>query len=456
MNVSKENITFLLLMILMLGAGWIGGAFVALPVLLLLTYVSIKFQRYTDLFIGFIFILICSDNIPEEQLMGLAFTKSLKNIYMIILALTVFIDRRFFKSINPFFVRFAPFFLVAFIALYETQTVVVGLQKTISYFLLFITIPTYIQACYAHTGERFFKRIIYLVMFVLVISIAFRFLLPEVGTSHGGRFRGLFGNPNGIGIFAIVSTILFVILRSYYSNLFRPTFSLLLYAFLFLTAFWSGSRTALVSIVMFLCFYQLFKFSQVLGLLAFFGVLLFIQPLIELVLGSITSAGLGDNVRLDNLEEGSGRLIAWEFAWKNIQDYYFLGRGFAYDEFLMRVNLQVLSRLGHEGGVHNTYLILWLNTGLIGIIFYFRAFFLNFFNASKLTRFAFPAMFSIMFSITFEPWMASSLNPFTSLFLIVLVLISQPQFIDVSQNLEHLSYGEEESQENLEKEVVPI
>jgi O-antigen ligase len=137
----------------------------------------------------------------------------------------------------------------------------------------------------------------------------------------------------------------------------------------------------------------------------------------------ITALGLENFFRLETLQEGSGRLVAWDFAWQNVQKSFFIGKGFAYDEFLMRSNSRYLTRLGHEGGVHNTYLILWLNTGFIGLLLFLRGFLLLFIRASKFSSDALPIMFVIMFSIMFEPWLAASLNPFTIIFLTVATLI---------------------------------
>src|SRR5690606_33947912 len=171
----------------------------------------------------------------------------------------------------------------------------------------------------------------------------------------------------------------------------------------------------------FLLFVRIFKFSPVLGFIGFIGVLFFINSITDLTISIIIELGLGDTFRIETLEEGSGRFLAWDFAWQRIQHYYFIGRGFGYDEHLMRSNFNYLSRLGHEGGVHNTYLILWLNTGLIGLAMFLRGFFLNFISAAKKTTIALPVMFTVMFSIMFEPWLAASLNPYTSLFIIALI-----------------------------------
>src|SRR5690606_33617251 len=117
----------------------------------------------------------------------------------------------------------------------------------------------------------------------------------------------------------------------------------------------------------------------------------------------VEAIGLSEFFRIETLAGGSGRYIAWNFAWNAIQDNFWLGRGFAFDEWIMGQNQDFLSDLGHQGGVHNTYLILWLNTGIIGLALFVRALFLLFIKASKYLSVAFPVLWMVMFSIMLEP-----------------------------------------------------
>jgi hypothetical protein len=427
MVLRKDRLEFYTLMLLLTAAGWVGGFFASAAMFLVVVAMLWNTRRYDDIFLAFLLTLVFSDNLPD-QFAGLGYAKQLKNIFILTLAATVLLDRTFFKKINPFITKFLPFFIIAVVALYASENHNVAIQKTLSYFLLFITIPTYVEYCYKNYGPQFFKRIIYLLTFIVTISILMKYLMPEVAMSHGGRLRGIFGNPNGLGIFVVLTTISFAIISSFYKELFSRWQKIFFPLLFLIVAYWSGSRSALLSIILFYAFYQIFKASLAIGILAFLAVAFYNAQIIDFFIDLIISVGFGDSFRVENVEEGSGRIIAWEFAWIKIQDYYYLGRGFSYDEHLMRANFDFLSRKGHEGGVHNTYLILWLNTGLIGLILYFRAFFLSFIQAARRSKFAFPAMFGVMFTIIFEPWLASSLNPFTSIFLMIIVVLSQESF----------------------------
>lgn len=398
-----------------------------IPVFILLLF---RNKKYTELLIGFLFILILSDNLEKAT----SFAKQFKNIYITLLFLFFLLDRKNFLPVNRLFKYFVPFFLVAAFCLLYSPVLSISVQKLVSYILLFIIIPNYVIKSYKQQGEEFFKNLIYFILIILILGYLLRFVSFDVAVSHGGRLRGIFGNPNGLGIFITVNFLLFTIIDRYFPALFHKPEKWLIYLVFIILAYYTGSRNTLLSIILFLLLVRIFKISVFLGILFF----VFFTTLTQLFLDNYNSIilflGLEEVFRLDTLDQASGRLIAWQFAWQNIQKNIFLGKGFAYDENLMRSNFEYLSKLGHEGGVHNTYLILWLNTGLIGLLAYFRAFLLLFIKAAKNSHLAIPTMLAIMFSINFEPWLAASLNPFTIIFLIIITLLTDDIFNLVKAN----------------------
>lgn len=445
-NFLASNIQFIFLLLTWAIVG-IYGSFLVYPFILGSLFLLKLNGRDKEIFLGFIFVLICSDNLePSMKWAG-----TIKNLYILLLFGFFLLDRRNFRGKLDFIQPYIPFFVTAVICLYWSATPVVAVQKTLSYFLLFLTIPNYVSHLYHKHGGAFFRDLLWFFVFILITSLVLKYWKPEIAISHGERLRGIFGNPNGIGIFIIVSFIFFHLVKSYFSNLIGRQEIFLIYFIFLITAYWSGSRTCLVAIFSFLLLHQVFKIHPFIGFLTFFLISFFSTAIMNGMIELLISFGMGESLRLENIEEGSGRLIAWAFAWENIQQSLILGKGISYDEHLMRSNYETLSRLGHEGGVHNTYLILWLNTGLIGLIFYFKAFFQYFIRASKLSTYALPAMLTLMFSINFEPWMASSLNPFTCMYLTVIVLMSYEFFIEPENNLEHF---EEDFEENMEQEAV--
>jgi len=86
-------------------------------------------------------------------------------------------------------------------------------------------------------------------------------------------------------------------------------------------------------------------------------------------------------------------------------------------------------RRGTQGGVHNTYLSMWLNVGIVGLLIYLRSLFLIFFKASKLVPMSLAIMFSVLFSIMYESWLVGSLNPYTIVLLMIMTVVTEPEIV---------------------------
>ncbi len=138
--------------------------------------------------------------------------------------------------------------------------------------------------------------------------------------------------------------------------------------------------------------------------------------------------GLGDYFRLDTIQDGSGRFIAWNFAYENVKEAWWFGRGFGYTEYLFKFYELELSMLGHQGNAHNSYLTIWLDTGLIGLILFLRAIVLLFIKGAKNNRTSLGVMYAVLFSTYFESWFIGSLNPITIQVYIILTVLSSDYF----------------------------
>jgi len=432
MDVLRNNFQLMVLLIIWLVAGaYTGpGVFLIIPASLLLLFSG---NRFPEIFIGFIFMLVISDNLEQQML----FAKSFKNIYILMLFffLIITMDQQN-RTIN-IYKYFIPYFIFALIGMMFSPILSTSFQKLLSYILLFIAVPNYVLRCYEQIGKEFFRNLLYFLFVIVVAGFIIRFYNFEIAYSHGGRFRGLFGNPNGLGTFMIMFFILFTIVNSKFTSLFSRLEKIIFYVLMFYFTYKTGSRNALLAVLLFFAFYQLFMYSKFLGFILFFLILISMEFIIANIPKFIVALGLGKSLRVETLEEGSGRLIAWEFAWSNIKESILIGKGIGYDEYMMRKNYKMLSKAGHEGGVHNTYLIMWLNTGLLGLIFYLRGLFILFIKASKHNSYAFPVLFAVLFSINFEPWLAASLNPYTILFLVIVTLLLDETFNSETDEIEN-------------------
>lgn len=413
---------FVLLLIWVFAGIYTGpGVYLIITASLFLLFAN---ERFPEIFIGFLLIVILSDSLEDQM----NFAKTFKNIYILMLFFFFIVSINKQEFLIEIYKYFIPYFILALIGLFYSPIFFISFQKLLSYILLFIVVPNYILRSYQIQGAYFFRNLIFFLFAIIVTGFLIRYYNFEIAYSHGGRHRGLFGNPNGLGIYMILFFIIFTIINHKFPELFSRIEIIILSFIMFYILYMTGSRTALIAVLLFYGFNQVFKYSTFLGFFLFLILMISMEFIIIYLPQIIIFLGLEKSFRLETLQQGSGRIIAWEFAWRNIQESFFIGKGIGFDEHLMRENRDFLSKAGHEGGVHNTYLIVWLNTGLIGLLTFLRGIFLVFIKGAKNNTYAFPALFAIMLSINFEPWLAASLNPFTSMFLIIVTLLTAPVF----------------------------
>jgi O-antigen ligase len=238
----------------------------------------------------------------------------------------------------------------------------------------------------------------------------------------------MLGNPNGLGIFCLLYFLLFYIIQDNFQGLFTNREKAIVYTLIALSLIMSGSRNSLVALMIFLFFSYFTRISPFIAIVAFTLMMLAYQYISNNIITVAQGLGLSDYFRVSTLQDASGRFIAWNFAMDNIKQSPWLGKGFEYTNYLYLVNEDYLSDLGHNGNAHNSYLTLWLDTGLLGGIAYLWAFFGSFIQAAKRTRLAVPLMLAVVFSTFFESWLTASLNPFTIQLLMILTILTSEEF----------------------------
>lgn len=417
------------------------------PLLYALLPLSVFFMKsrdlWADMVFGMIIVLVLSDITP--WFFSMQVFKGAKNTYISALALIFLLERYRFVPFSQVFNIFLPFFVYSIFPLVFSNSLVVGLEKTISYALLYLIIPNYVLYNFRSFGWEFFRN---LVMFMTVVLLAglVVLLFGDFYAYMIGRFRGLFGNPNGMAIFCFLLIVLTGVLSSIKEDLFSWKDKLFVYGTAMYFLIISGSRSSLIAVLIFVVFGRFFSRSPFLGFLMLLGAF----GVSELVLANIEPIvmyfGLEDYVRLKTLESGSGRYFAWAFAWQQIQEYFVFGGGFANDERIMRKHRLYLERMGHQGGVHNSYLSFWFNVGIVGLLIFFRSFILIFIKASKLVPFSLGVMFAVLWSITYESWLVSSLNPYTIVLVIILTVLTEPEIVQWAGIEQDATAGEEDAE----------
>ncbi len=352
------------------------------------------------------------------------FAENAKVLVVIVLFISVVLEFRHYRQYsNKIFKYLLPFLVFSILATFWSVETLPAFQKSVSYALVCFTIPlVFLRAI--DENEQFGGDFIFFILLILGIGLFFYGISPGRMTLMG-RFHGLLGNPNGLGIFQAIS---FPLCYLFWLN-FRDRFSSPRIVWLFLAVFavsliLTGSRTSIFSIFIFILFSRLRYFSNWATVLGFLTMVIGFEFIMMQLPMIIKSLGLQEFFRLDTLQKGSGRDVAWIFARQQIEKVYYTGGGFGYTEYIYRMNYNYLSMLGHQGNAHNSYLTLWLDTGIIGLSLFIFGLLRIVIDSVKSSSYTLPAVFAVLFSSYYESWLAASLNPFTSMFFIMLVLLS--------------------------------
>lgn len=383
----------------------------------------LRTRDLTRIFIAFITMLIFSDSRSAV----FSFAETAKIGVVVLLFLYVWMNFSEFKQTgNRLFVFFLPFLLWSVLASAWASVPFTAFQKSVSYGLVFFLVPLVFQKA-SDNNRTFQLELVYAFTLILSAGLLIHVVNPDF-TSLVGRYRGLLGNPNGLGIFlTVLFAVYYPIQRRYEISSKQRGFHFLFIGVFLLSLILTGSRTALIAIFLFYLFNRLRYLSNAFTIIVFIA-LVFSYEYLLLQLPSVVSFfGLEEYFRIDTLEEGSGRFVAWNFAWQRAQEVFFAGGGYGHTEYVFKLFSDQLSRLGHQGNAHNSYLTIWLDTGLIGILLFAIGLVRSVVSAMRTSSYTLPIVYGVLFSTYFESWLSASLNPFTSLFLIALTLLSNNQ-----------------------------
>lgn len=416
---EKKNY-FILLFWMALGIFTGPLVYAAVPVHMLIMR---RKHQWIWLILGFWLILTLSDSRQGV----FHFAQNLKTV--IILALSyVYLTSEKEEGWHRFIQPFIPFLVVAFISLLENPRLLYSFQKTFSYLLLLLVIPGTIRLIIKYERDRFLYNLILVGTLVLTIGLALRFIYPSFVIFQGERFSGLLGNPNGLGIYSFIFLTLFTYIHTFHKQLFTHRQAIFIYVVITLSLIMAGSRGGIFSAFLFVAGWFLMRRNVVVGFAAMIVVFASYQLVMANFVEIVLYLNLQDFFRLSTLDTGSGRLLVAEVAWKHINMNYWFSKGFTYSEYILAQYADYFVAKGHQGNVHNSWLTMWMDTGLVGLILFSGGWLVNFFRASRLTPMVWALLFGLLLSISVESWLVASLNPFTIVLVIILTLLADENF----------------------------
>ena len=155
------------------------------------------------------------------------------------------------------------------------------------------------------------------VVFILVYGIILNIINPNV-THMLDRYQGILGNPNGLGVYVLLFTLGFYLINNLFTDCFSTNERIFIYGINFYNLYLCGARTALIAVLLFLFIAKFYKANRFLGLIVFMVLIFSIQFISDNIDTIILSLGLEKYFRIETIDTGSGRIVAWQFAWKNL------------------------------------------------------------------------------------------------------------------------------------------
>ena len=413
--INYRNIFFPAVIILI--AGTLGG-FLASTAILVLILMFSKKNVLELLLVLLIFTFFLGDSLIGPFVFAQNF-----RFAMVLVCSLYLLKYNLFKNNNANYI--IPFTIVAFcITILFSPVGISAVLRSLGFWLVGLLIFKIVNLLFMKNSKRTSELLAFTVIIYLAINIILMFL-PSEFTYLVGRFRGLAGNPNGLALILMFSYALLSLLEKRKEITFKKGFFLTFKVAVFFMIFYTGSRTALLSLIAFelLLWYRKYSvLTFVMISVLFFFFTFFIDT------DFLNNSQNISFLRYDSLINASGRTEVWPVAWEEVKNAPFFGNGFLYDKYFIKD--YVSTNIGenaprHWAGVWNSYLSLLLNVGFIGLIAY-AYFFIQFFRKSHYKNLAIAFVTLCLLSAVTESWMAASMNPFTPIMFLFWAIQSQP------------------------------
>lgn len=363
---------------------------------------------------------------------------------VIVVAMTFFSIFDLIKKkyrLNNLFLLIVPFIACAsFSAIYASPIPLVALIRSTSYLMVFFISTHFIYFELKRNNYEFFRDILYFTAWVFLLGII---LMQFLDLYYIYRYKGIFRNPNGVGLYSIISFIFYFIY--WQARKYRPDLPKLPLLFFFVLMIFSlieaNSRNALGSIIIIMGVFWVLNsrpFFKFLYLGVFLPLGIFIISNFSIV-EIINFIGLGEYLRVESLEDGSGRSLSWAFALTIIPQKLYWGGGFYYEQYVylnyVSEPLQIFREMSSSW---STYFALMLNTGLVGTSVFVITI-IKFLGFTKHRVLGIAIMFGILFSMIYEAWLSASLNSYTIYLFISITILNDEAFWVKQANRRNIS-----------------
>lgn len=352
----------------------------------------------------------------------------LRWVFFILFALHVFGDiflGRTVRRIKGFDLLAIIFVIYAFFSAVYSPFPYLTLERSTTVLVLYISVFWII---WKYAYEQGPKKIIYLMLDVTKLIIILSFLMIFVSPQRvflSGRFQGILQNPNSLGI----TCAIFMPLMLWQFLETKKRIALFFFFLMLIGLFLSASRNSINASVIALGYFIYIRSMKYKPLIFFTSISLILM--FVWFMQTIAKEFFHVYYRVESISSMGGRTELWPMALNLIADKPIFGYGFGVEDKILYLK-SIMLRNQPAGIVHNSYLGLMLQLGIIGLAIFFIPLFVLLFKELfsrqdtpiPLLRHALRASFiaGLLCSI-FESWVYSVGNAQAFPFWIMVMLL---------------------------------
>jgi O-antigen ligase len=268
------------------------------------------------------------------------------------------------RRIKVFDIFATIFIIYAFLSALYSPYPKVTLERSATILLLYVSVFWIIwKYAYDQGPQKVVNLILQVAMFIFIVSYLMIIFFPH-RAFFASRFQGIFENPNSMGLICAILLPL-----AFWQFLETRKKSALFLLFLMLGgSLLSASRTS-INAVIFSLGYFIYKRTGKYRPLVFFS-FLSLASVLAWIIESLSQHFFSAYFRFGTLPTGGGRLEIWPYALALIKDNPLFGYGFGVEDRIFKLKGIMLSGR-YPSYVHNSYLGLMLQLGILGVIFFF-------------------------------------------------------------------------------------
>jgi O-antigen ligase len=269
------------------------------------------------------------------------------------------------------------FIIYAFISATYSPYPYLTLQRATTILALYISVFWIIWKYTYYQGPR---KVISLILSVMWLIFALGYLMIFISPARAflaGRFAGIFGNPNGVGVISAI--ILPLSLWQFLET--KKKSSLLLFLMILVALLLSAARGSINATIIALGYFLYARSRQSRPLVLFSSIsfILIFTWIVDTALKEFFKV----YIRAESIPMLGGRLEIWPVALNFIFDKPLFGYGFGVEDKMLVLKHIVLYR--HSGlYMHNAYLGMLVQLGLTGFIIFFIPLFILLFKEVSL------------------------------------------------------------------------